>query len=82
MQYAGIMDSIIKPMDSNGRHYLRSLFEPDSVAVIGATEAAGKIGAHVETGVVDDRDATAGCIGGSHCSAPYLLAELLSNVFQ
>ena len=44
MQYAGSMDSIIKPMDSNGRHYLTSLFEPRSVAVIGATELPGKIG--------------------------------------
>lgn len=31
-------------MDSPGRHYLSSLFEPASVAVIGATEQPGKIG--------------------------------------
>jgi acetyltransferase len=31
-------------MDSSGRHYLTSLFEPRSVAIIGATEHPGKIG--------------------------------------
>ena len=37
MQYAGAMDA-------SERHYLTRLFEPRSVAIIGATERAGKIG--------------------------------------
>lgn len=32
-------------MDTSDRHYLTSLFEPRSVAIIGATERPGKIGA-------------------------------------
>ena len=33
--------------DTSNRHYLTPLFEPESVAIVGATEKKGKVGAGV-----------------------------------